>query len=210
MLKVRFFVNEPGGKPWGHFAEMIPRLGEKYKVEIETISKPRQEYRTEEYARLGLPTAPAIMVGDELVVQGCDVDQEKVEAAICRHMGLPEQEQQRKGILGRLLDRWGFVGPCSFYRPKERVIPPGRAWSMSMGDLLESTANRKRALIKAAVLAIFIIARVVIVRFTFDEGMWPEECRVGSRWPALSWEATGRLLFERELMGKGELRITLK
>jgi hypothetical protein len=84
---------------------MIPRLGEKYKVEIETISKPRQEYRTEEYARLGLPTAPAIMVGDELVVQGCDVDQEKVEAAICRHMGLPEQEQQRKGILGRLLDR---------------------------------------------------------------------------------------------------------
>jgi hypothetical protein len=42
---------------------------------------------------------------------------------------------------------------------------------MSMGDLLESTANRKRALIKAAVLAIFIIARVVIVRFTFDEGM---------------------------------------
>jgi hypothetical protein len=81
---------------------LIPRLGKKYKVEIETISKPNQEYRTEEYARLGLPAAPAIMVGDELVVQGCDVAEEKVEAAICRHLGLPEPEPQKKGIL----DRW--------------------------------------------------------------------------------------------------------
>jgi hypothetical protein len=81
---------------------LIPRLGKKYKVEIETISKPNQEYRTEEYARLGLPAAPAIMVGDELVVQGCDVAEEKVEAAIRRHLGLPEPEPQKKGILDRL------------------------------------------------------------------------------------------------------------
>ena len=81
---------------------MIPRLGEKYKVEIETISKPRQEYRTEEYARSGLPIAPAIMVGDELVVQGCDAAEEKVEAAICRHLGLPEPEPHKKGVLDRL------------------------------------------------------------------------------------------------------------
>jgi hypothetical protein len=46
--------------------------------------------------------APAIMVGDELVVQGCDVDEEKVEAAICRHLGLPEPEPRKKGILDRL------------------------------------------------------------------------------------------------------------
>jgi hypothetical protein len=71
-------------------------------VEIETISKPFQAYRTEEYAKLGLPLAPAIMVGDELVVQGCDVDENKVEAAICRHLGLPEPEPQKKGILDRL------------------------------------------------------------------------------------------------------------
>ena len=38
-----------------HFRGIIPRLGEKYPVEIETISKPYQEYRTEEYAKLGLP-----------------------------------------------------------------------------------------------------------------------------------------------------------
>jgi hypothetical protein len=81
---------------------LIPRLGKKYKVEIETISKPNQEYRTEEYARLGLPAAPAIMVGDELVVQGCDVAEERVEAAICRHLGLPQPEPQKKGILDRM------------------------------------------------------------------------------------------------------------
>jgi hypothetical protein len=81
---------------------MIPRLGEKYQVEIETVSKPNQEYRSEEYAKLGLPLAPAIMVEDELVVQGCDVDEDQLEAAICRHLGLPEPESQKRGILDRL------------------------------------------------------------------------------------------------------------
>ncbi len=71
-------------------------------MKIETTSKLFKEYRTEEYAKLGLPKAPAIMVGDELIVQGCDIDEEKLEAAICLHLGLPEPEPQKKGILGRL------------------------------------------------------------------------------------------------------------
>lgn len=72
-------------------------------MEIETTSRPFKEYRTEEYAKLGLPVASAIMVGDELVVQGCDVDEEKVEAVICRHLGLPEPEpKKKKGIMDRL------------------------------------------------------------------------------------------------------------
>jgi hypothetical protein len=77
-------------------------LGKKYELEIATTSKPFKEYRSEEYAKLGLPVAPAIMVGDELIVQGCDVDEEKLESAICRHLGLPEPEPQKKGILDRL------------------------------------------------------------------------------------------------------------
>ena len=84
---------------------MIPRLGEKYKIEIETVSKPNQEYRTEDYDKSGLPMAPAIMVGDELIAKGCDIDEGKVEAAICRHLGLPEPEPQKKGIFDRLLGR---------------------------------------------------------------------------------------------------------
>jgi hypothetical protein len=71
---------------------MIPRLGGKYKrvVEIETISKPRQGFQDIEYMKLGLPMAPAVMVGDEIIVQGCELAEEKVEAAICRQMNLSE------------------------------------------------------------------------------------------------------------------------
>jgi hypothetical protein len=78
-------------------------MGKKYDIEIETTSKPYQEYRTEEYAKLGLPLAPAIIVGDELVAQSCDVAEEKVEAAICRHLSLPEPAPQKKGIFDKLL-----------------------------------------------------------------------------------------------------------
>lgn len=78
---------------------MMPRLGVKYKdIEIEIMSKSVAEYHNDEYFELELPVAPAIMVGDELLVQGCDMDEEKVEAAICRHLGLPEPEPQKKEI----------------------------------------------------------------------------------------------------------------
>jgi hypothetical protein len=69
---------------------MIPGLVGKYKsvVEIETISKPRQGFQDIEYMKLGLPMAPAVMVGDEIIVQGCEAAEEKVEAAICRQLNL--------------------------------------------------------------------------------------------------------------------------
>jgi hypothetical protein len=81
---------------------MVPRLGSKYGVEVETTSRPFSEYHTDEYAKSGLPAAPAVMIGDELVVQGCDADEGELEAAICRHLGLPEPERSKKGILGKL------------------------------------------------------------------------------------------------------------
>ena len=52
---------------------MMPRLGQKYQFECEVISKPIAEYQTDEYFELDLPTAPAVMVGDEIVVEGADV-----------------------------------------------------------------------------------------------------------------------------------------
>jgi hypothetical protein len=81
---------------------MMPRLGAKYPIEIETISKPNQEYQTDEYFELDLPAAPAVMVGDEIVVEGSDLPEDKLEATICRHLGLPSPEPKKKGILGRL------------------------------------------------------------------------------------------------------------
>ncbi len=76
---------------------MIPRLGEKYELEIEMVSKPNQEFRTEEYTKSGLPVPPAIMVADELVAQGCDVDEEKVEVAIRRHLAQNGKEGKQDG-----------------------------------------------------------------------------------------------------------------
>ena len=83
----------------------MPGLGEKYDIEIETISKPREEFNTDEYFELDLPVAPAVMVGEEIVVEGSDVSDEKLESVICKHLGLPPPEPQKRGILGRILKR---------------------------------------------------------------------------------------------------------
>jgi hypothetical protein len=44
------------------------------------------------------------MVGDEVVVEGSDVSQEKLESAICRHVVLPEPVILKKGITRRLFN----------------------------------------------------------------------------------------------------------
>jgi hypothetical protein len=83
---------------------MMPRLGEKYtEIEIEVMSKPKAEYQNDEYFALDLPVAPAVMVGDEIVVEGSNIGQDKVEQVICRHLGLPAPEP--KGILGRIFGK---------------------------------------------------------------------------------------------------------
>ena len=83
---------------------MMPRLGQKYQdIEIEVMSKPIAEYQNDEYFALDLPVAPAVMVGDEIVVEGANVAQEKVEQVICRQLGIAEPE--KKGMLGRLFGK---------------------------------------------------------------------------------------------------------
>jgi hypothetical protein len=77
---------------------MIPGLGQKYEIEIETIAKPNAEYMTDEYFELDLPVAPAVMAGDEIVVEGTDVSQVDLEKVICRHLGLPEPQPRKKGF----------------------------------------------------------------------------------------------------------------
>ena len=84
---------------------MMPSLGQKYDIEIEITSKPIAEYNTDAYFELDLPVAPAVMVGDEIIVEGADVSQKKVESAICRNLGLPESVIGKKGIINRLFKR---------------------------------------------------------------------------------------------------------
>lgn len=83
----------------------MPRLGTKYQVEIEVTSKPIAEYQTDDYFELDLPVAPAVMVGEDIVVEGANIDEDKVEAVIRRHLGLPEPETRGKSILSRLFRR---------------------------------------------------------------------------------------------------------
>jgi hypothetical protein len=84
---------------------MMPRLGAKYPIEIETTSKPIADYQTDEYFELDLPVAPAVMVGDEIVVEGANVAEEKVEAVIRHHLRLPELQLTKKSFFARLLGR---------------------------------------------------------------------------------------------------------
>ena len=77
---------------------MMPRLGQKYAIEIETISKPIADYQTDEYFALDLPTAPAVMVAEEIVVEGSDVAEDKLEAVIRRHLSLPMAEPEKSGF----------------------------------------------------------------------------------------------------------------
>lgn len=81
----------------------MPRLGKKYGVEIEVTSKPPAKYNTDEYFELDLPVAPAVMVGEEIVVEGTDVNEQELEKTICRQLGLPEPEPPaKKGLLSKL------------------------------------------------------------------------------------------------------------
>jgi hypothetical protein len=84
---------------------MMPRLGQKYEIEVEILSKPIAEYNTDEYFELELPVAPAIMVDDEILVEGSDVSEEKLENAIRAKLGLEPVVVEKKGVLGRLFGR---------------------------------------------------------------------------------------------------------
>lgn len=67
---------------------MLPRLGGLDGVEIEVISKPRAEYQGELYRRSGFPPAPAVMLDDEVVVQGGPITEERLCDLIAARQGV--------------------------------------------------------------------------------------------------------------------------
>lgn len=80
---------------------MMPGLGERYEIDIKTIEKPKDEYMTDEYFELDLPVAPAVMVGDEILVEGIDISEDILENAICRHLGLAGKPK-KKSLFSRI------------------------------------------------------------------------------------------------------------
>jgi hypothetical protein len=51
---------------------------------------------TDEYFELDLPVAPAVMVGEEIVVEGSDVSDKELEEVICKKLGLPPPVSKKK------------------------------------------------------------------------------------------------------------------
>jgi hypothetical protein len=45
------------------------------------------------------------MVGEEILVKRSDIPEEELESVICRYLGLPRPDPQKKGIPGRFLNR---------------------------------------------------------------------------------------------------------
>lgn len=60
----------------------MPRLGKNLKIAVEVSSRPRSEYQSSDYAALGLPKAPAIMIDNEVLVEGQDIAEEEIEARV--------------------------------------------------------------------------------------------------------------------------------
>lgn len=84
---------------------MSSRLGAEYPVEIETVSKPNAEYQSDEWMELDLPTAPAVMLDEDVLVEGSDIPEDNLVAAIRERLGMPALEPKKKGILRRLFDQ---------------------------------------------------------------------------------------------------------
>lgn len=63
-------------------------MGEKFNLEIEIISRAREAYRAAEYRATGLPIAPAVMLNDEVLIQGGPISGEALESAIRRHLAI--------------------------------------------------------------------------------------------------------------------------
>ena len=80
-------------------------LGEKYAVDIEVTSKPKADYMTDEYFELDLPVAPAVMVGETIVVEGSDIGRFEIETEICRQLDLPPPDPESKGLLKKLFGK---------------------------------------------------------------------------------------------------------
>ena len=67
----------------------MPRLGQKYALEVETVSQSREAYQAEAYVASGQPAAPAVMVENEIAGQGASLSEEGLDRVIRRHLGLP-------------------------------------------------------------------------------------------------------------------------
>lgn len=73
-------------------------MGDKYEIEIEILSNPKDYYSSTDYQKMNQSVAPAIKAGDEVVTEKGDIMEDKPEFIICKHLGLPEFKYPKKEI----------------------------------------------------------------------------------------------------------------
>lgn len=61
---------------------MAPSLSAKYPVTVETEIHDRNYYKSEEWLDTELPVAPAIMINDDVIVEGSDISEDELDAEI--------------------------------------------------------------------------------------------------------------------------------
>jgi hypothetical protein len=70
-----------------HFRDIISSLESNNDIDVDVVSKPRDEYKTAGYAATKQPVAPAITINDEVIVQGKDISDKKLKEIIDRLAG---------------------------------------------------------------------------------------------------------------------------
>jgi hypothetical protein len=55
-------------------------------VEIHFVSHTREHYQSEAHRQTGLPAAPAVLVEEEIVLQGPEISEERLETALKRRL----------------------------------------------------------------------------------------------------------------------------
>ncbi len=61
---------------------MAPGLSAKYQAELQTETHTREHYKSDEWLEMDLPVAPAIMLDDDVIVEGADILEEELEREI--------------------------------------------------------------------------------------------------------------------------------
>ena len=105
---------------------MMPRLGAKYNITIETISKPKAEYQTDAWFEQDLPVAPAVMVENEIVVEGAEmIGLKQLE----RLLAVVDQARGKVVLLGESgqLEAMGSLSPLRSMLDKVGLPAPASA-----------------------------------------------------------------------------------
>jgi len=71
---------------------MLPGLGDKTGVEIETVEKSREEYRSDSYAAADLPVAPAVIIDGEVIAVQNIITQSQIERLIDNRLKVEHDE----------------------------------------------------------------------------------------------------------------------